>query len=97
MSYELRREEEVAVSGIQIQPNPAQSEVVVRAAIAPNQTGELLIRDASGRVVYNEFIPALPLTEFQSLVLLHGLPSGVYLVEVSQGELRRVERLIVQR
>ena len=97
VSYELRREEEVAVSGIQIQPNPAQSEVVVRAAIAPNQTGELLIRDASGRVVYNEFIPALPLTEFQSLVLLHGLPSGVYLLEVSQGELRRVERLIVQR
>jgi uncharacterized delta-60 repeat protein len=76
---------------LRVYPNPAASEVTVELEQTP-VGGELRLRDALGRVVLHQRVASQ-----QHRVPLHGLPGGVYVLEVSgpQGVLA-TEKLIVQ-
>jgi hypothetical protein len=74
-----------------VYPNPASSHMTVELEEMPTQ-GLLLLRDALGREVLQQRVAG-----YQNTVPLHGLGSGVYLVELREGgERRAAQRVVVQ-
>ncbi len=72
-------------------PNPASTQLTVELERMPAQ-GELLLRDALGRVVLRERVGT-----YHNTIGLHGLGSGVYLLELwSKGQRLESERVVVE-
>jgi hypothetical protein len=77
--------------GVRVYPNPAHTYVTVDLE-QPITDGKLLLRDALGREVWQQRVAS-----YQNTVPLHGLGSGVYLVELwDGGERRAAQRVVVQ-
>jgi uncharacterized delta-60 repeat protein len=72
-------------------PNPATTQLTVQLEQLPRQ-GELVLRDAVGRVALRE-----PVAAHQHTLGLHGLGSGMYLLELwSKGQRLGSERVVVE-
>jgi uncharacterized delta-60 repeat protein len=72
-------------------PNPVSTQLTVHLEKLPQQ-GELVLRDALGRVALRERV-----TTYQQTLGLHGLGSGVYLLELwSKGQRVGCDRVVVE-
>ena len=82
---QLMRNGSFTVDGIR--PNPTSGEVVLSYSFEGSTpvSGEIYIEDALGREVVCETITLQPGATRSSIVSLKGLPSGIYLVRVSDG------------
>ena len=79
-----------------VSPNPASTEIVLGYtldALAP-VGGDISIEDALGREVLRETVTLQPGAAQKHVVSLKGLPSGVYLVRVSDGAFGKTWRVI---
>jgi uncharacterized delta-60 repeat protein len=78
-----------------LMPNPADEQVMlsVQRPDTEQSTGVRLV-DMQGRVMHESQIAAE--SDGTYIIQLSGLPKGVYLVEVTHGNLREVKRLIVR-
>ena len=79
---------------LMLAPNPASDAVRVSAELAGAERAELVLTDATGRIVLRREagLTAGTLTETLDLT---GLPAGLYTVEVRTAEGRWRERLVV--
>jgi len=76
---------------LKVNPNPASTQVTVELEELP-ANGELLLRDALGREVRRERVGG-----YHNTLGLHGLGSGVYLLELwSKGQRLGSERVVVE-
>ncbi len=73
--------------GIEVYPNPAQDVLFIRNS---GENSRVLMMDASGRIVRNENLGA------SGQVSLHGLSSGLYLLQLENAGERVSTRVVVQ-
>jgi hypothetical protein len=77
-----------AFAQLQVYPNPFQNKLtLVVAGVAPVK---VLLRDVTGRVV----LPLMPLPASKQLALPADLATGVYLLEIHQGDATTTRRLL---
>lgn len=85
-------EETMATTGADLfllYPNPAES--TLNISLAENATSQVVIYDLQMRLVYQATLQGLG-----SVVSLDEFESGVYFVEVTQGNKKQIEKLIVK-
>jgi PKD repeat protein len=79
-------------ASLEVFPNPTTGETTVQA-FWPGQGATLLVRDASGRLIYQEVMSG----NGGRRIPLVGLAPGVHLVELNAADQRKVKRLLVLR
>jgi hypothetical protein len=84
-----------AVTQLQVYPNPANSYINVSFNVEQSQKATIILRDAAGRIVYNEAIDAATGLNNQQIELSN-LAKGVYFVQLQTGDSSENTRLIVE-
>ena len=84
-----------AVTQLQVYPNPANSYINVSFNVEQSQQATIILRDAAGRIVYNEAIDAATGLNNQQIELSN-LAKGVYFVQLQTGDSSENTRLIVE-
>jgi hypothetical protein len=84
-----------AVTQLQVYPNPANSYINVSFNVEQSQKATIILRDAAGRIVYNEAIDAATGLNNQQIDLSN-LSKGVYFVQLQTGDSSENTRLIVE-
>jgi hypothetical protein len=77
-----------ALAQVQVYPNPFQSKLTL--VLSGAESVKVLLRDVTGRVV----LPLIPLPASKQLVLPTDLSTGVYLLEIQQGNATTTRRLL---
>jgi uncharacterized delta-60 repeat protein len=77
-----------ALAQLQVYPNPFQSKITL--VVASAEPVKVLLRDVTGRVV----LPLMPLPTSKQLALPADLATGVYLLEIHQGDATTTRRLL---
>ncbi|MGI4760329.1 MAG: IPT/TIG domain-containing protein [Janthinobacterium lividum] len=77
-----------ALAQLQVYPNPFQSKLTL--VLPSAEPVQVLLRDITGRVV----LPLMPLPASKQLVLPTDLATGVYLLEIHQGDATTTRRLL---
>lgn len=85
--------EEEAAGRISVSPNPTDAQAIVTIDSRYRGVVELTLRDAAGRAVRNQQSRKTA-TQFRQPLDLHALPSGTYLLNVQQGDQRRVLKVL---
>lgn len=75
-------------------PNPNTGNFTVKFDNQSNQKVNIQVIDIQGRIVYQNHFTAQGL--FQQEIQLPNVPTGVYLVKVSNGEFKEVKKIVVQ-
>jgi hypothetical protein len=84
-----------AVTQLQVYPNPANDYINVSFNVEETQQATIILRDAAGRVVYNEAIYAAAGFNNQQIEL-SSLSKGVYFVQLQTASSSENTRLIIK-
>lgn len=85
-----------AVDGLDLYPNPSAGSVNMRYAAASEGLISVRIFDAAGRIVKSESIAVHAGDNFNDMDLA-GLDEGLYMVEVTEGGKRSVQRIVISK
>ena len=77
-----------ALAQVQVYPNPFQSKLTL--VLPSAEPAKVLVRDVTGRIV----LPLMPLPASKQLLLPIDLSTGVYLLEIHQGDATITRRLV---
>ena len=77
-----------ALAQVQVYPNPFQSKLTL--VLPSAEPAKVLVRDVTGRIV----LPLMPLPASKQLLLPIDLSTGVYLLEIHQGDAIITRRLV---
>jgi hypothetical protein len=84
-----------AATQLQVYPNPANAYINVSFKVEQSQQATIILRDAAGRVVYNEATDAA--AGFNNLQIdLSNLSKGVYFVQLQTDSSSENTRLIIK-
>ena len=86
---------DAALATMLLHPNPANAQLWVHLTATADVRGQLLLRDAMGRVVVERRAVHLPAGGQHTLVDVSGLANGTYFVELEHNDQRTVQRLLV--
>lgn len=82
--------EEVAASSVEVFPNPAKDQVLVRFAMTPSDEAAVRLYDMTGRLVYSTSTSAQTLS-----IPTSGFRNGIYMLLIQNEEQRFTERIII--
>ena len=83
------------VTQLQVYPNPANSYINLSFNVEQSHQATIILRDAAGRIVYNEAIDAIAGFNNQQIVVSN-LAKGVYFVQLQTSDSSENTRLIVE-
>ena len=84
-----------ATTQLEVYPNPANSFINLSFNVEQSQQATIILRDAAGRIVYNEGIDAIAGFNNQQIEVSN-LAKGVYFVQLQTGDSSENTRLIVE-
>ena len=84
-----------ATTQLEVYPNPANSFINLSFNVEQSQQATIILRDAAGRIVYNEAIDAIAGFNNQQIEVSN-LAKGVYFVQLQTGASSENTRLIVE-
>jgi Cu/Zn superoxide dismutase len=85
-------DEQNALSGITVSPNPTSGNVTVRFNTSYSNMTTIIVMDVLGKEVYNEVIDTT--TSNQKMIDLKELTTGLYFVKIMNGKEQFVQKLI---
>ena len=85
-------DEQTALSGISVSPNPTSGNVIVRFNTSYSNMTTITVMDVLGKDVYNEVIDAT--SGNQKSINLKELTTGLYFVKITNGKQQFVQKLI---
>lgn len=86
----------VSANTMTIYPNPASSQINVRFDFGKNATAALAVRDILGKVVYQQDLGKNLAGEKEFTIDASNFASGLYFVELTANEAKKVARVTVQ-
>jgi len=86
----------VNTGGLRIVNNPATDKLSLSFAAANNQTVEIKVYDLNGRMQMNQKVNVYQGTNLINLPLISAFPTGMYVVEVSNGYERLTSKFVKQ-
>lgn len=86
---------DAALATMLLHPNPANAELWVHLTTSADAQGQLLLRDAMGRVVVERRAIHLPAGVQHTMLDVSGLANGTYFVELEYNGQRTVQRVLV--
>lgn len=81
---------------LEVIPNPAQDEALLRFSIPWGQAAELEITDLEGKTLFEVPVAAGQIGLQERQLDLRGLPAGVYLVRLNSKQHNLVQKLLIQ-